>query len=240
MKKITLMLLSTLSLASLSFAGGSESFETSQTGFYLGVNAGPSLSERPSFNGYNALICAFCASLTPDVSPYTNFLNNYANYQAWGPGLGIQVGYRFHSPLRAEVETTWFQHSISTKSIIPAPYNRREAINFLTLMGNIFYDFSWKDHWAPYLGLGLGFGNSWGRLQELDIPVPPLRLDVNFNNDQQFVYQGILGLDYAFNRHWRAGLNYHIIGIPNTLDPTKNRININFENRFNLGLLYFF
>ncbi len=149
------------------------------------------------------------------------------------------------------------QHSAQNSArnvVVPAPFAGFYSLNNLqivTVLANGYYDFDMGNNFVPYVGLGLGWGQTQSRFNYI-----PAAANTGFNNTwtrNGFAFQGVLGLDYKITDNCRIGLAYHAIGI--TGGNNNNRVitvnNANFvlgngnnsflfENKINLGLSYFF
>jgi len=215
------------SITTSTLAGGPDPIPVDHSAFYLGIQGGASLTgvspnyEELFINAYNI----------PNAFPLSNQLNNFIHYSVLGLNVGGQFGYRFDNNVRIEAQADWFAHDIRTMNI-PNPYNLKRNMNFLALMGNIYYDFISDGKVIPYIGAGAGVILSWLRMVVPKLPVTPGTIYLVRNGHMKFAYQAIFGLDYRVNTKWQVGVNYHIL--------CNSDLGDSFENQFNLSVNYFF
>lgn len=215
-----------LIFATSALAGGPEQVPVTNSGFYLSGGAG------------------------------LNFLSNSNPYYTTGWGAAGAIGYRFNS-FRVEAEAAYLSHGVrSPLQDLEYPPFETVLVNpfrLVTVMANAYYDFDFGSRFVPYVGAGLGWAHTWTKFANTlihDDTLPPTVVTVKFDQNG-FAYQGILGLDYKINESVRVGLSYHAVGWTGDLNRNRNNsFNIitsnrflnssNFENKLNLGVIFFF
>ncbi len=255
-----------LVLATSAIAGGPElpPAPVENSGFYIGVNGGLSLlANYNNNNNFNngALVNGngFIA-----VNGVNAFQVPY-NYQTAGWNAGGAIGYRFNA-WRVEVEGSYMQHSangnarnlfIAVNGPFVAGTLNVNDLEIVTVLANGYYDFDMGNNFVPYVGLGLGWGQTQSRFNFF-----PVAANGGFNTTwtrNGFAFQGVLGLDYKITDNVRLGIAYHAVGITGgnnnnrvftvngvnnfvfgNGNGTGNNNNFLFENKINLGLSYFF
>ncbi len=243
-----------LVLATSALAGGPEvapapaAAPVETSGFYVGVNGG--LSLFPNYSDTNNNFPN--GNLVIPVNGINAVFVPYS-YQTAGWNAGASFGYRWNA-WRAELEGSYMQQAArnaARNQFIPGfgTYNLKN-LQILTVLANGYYDFDLGNNFVPYVGLGLGWGQTKTRFAFI-----PVNLNNSFNSSSTrngFAFQGVLGLDYKITDNVRLGLSYHAVGITGgsnnnrviTLNNTNNIVAPNngflFENKINLGLSYFF
>jgi OmpA-OmpF porin, OOP family len=170
------------------------------TGLYGSVAAGPSFFEdiTPTLDG------GITGSSATGVPTTTSFKTGFRTTAAlgWGWGNGIrteaEIGYS-----AADADNGFLSND--------------GRVTQYTFMGNFLYDFDTGTPWTPHVGVGLGVG-----LDRVGgVSVAPGVQTIN-NHGTLFTWQGIAGLEYAFNPQLRLGLDYRYLG---SSDMTINSTN---------------
>jgi OOP family OmpA-OmpF porin len=188
-----LILLGTV--AALSLAAASNTSAHNQ-GWYIGLEGGGTwVSDEEGFFGINS---------APAVLPETIEFDT-------GWAVLATVGYAFESNWRVEFEAGYRQNDIESIAIFPfpAPFTGDE-INEITLMANVLYDIPLTDRLSLALGLGAGVdraefspGPFWG----------------GDDDDWNFAFQAIAGLNYAITNRLDLTLTYRYLNVG---DPEFN------------------
>lgn len=218
-----------LVLATSALAGGPEPAPANKQGFYINGNGG------------------------------VNFLTQNYPYQSTGWNAGLALGYRFNQ-VRLEVAGSYLANNSNVQNLVlpltsfgiptgggVVSFGQLQLADALL---NGYYDFDFGSNFIPYVGAGVGYLHTSSTSTiagNRANPANNARWSVGTDN---MAFQGILGLDYQFNDHFRLGLSYHALGwtrdvrttpgsntglLPNgTYNPTR------FENLLNLGISYFF
>lgn len=111
-----------------------------------------------------------------------------------GMVLGAAFGYRYNSKLA--VELAWEYRSNESATQVGSTFypEGNYASNSFFLNGIYFFD-SWGKV-TPYAGAGLGW------LQEIDIDLELAGVETSYANSGNIVYQGFVGVEYAFAARW--------------------------------------
>jgi len=156
------------------------------TGPYVTVGAGASF--------YNDITPNLESGSLGNVATTTTFKTGFRTTAAagWGWGNGIRTEAEFGYSA-ADVDHGYLS-------------NDGRASQF-TLMGNFLYDFDTGTPWTPHVGVGLGVG--WDRVGGAEYPAGIQTIDTH---GTVFAWQGIAGLEYAFNPQLRLGVDYRYVG----------------------------
>ncbi len=96
-----------------------------------------------------------------------------------------------------------------------------------SLMANAYYDFTNSSAFTPYVGAGIG-------TEYLDADGINATTGRVHDQDWTFAYQGIAGVNYAFNRNWSAQVEYRYIGTTdadlNSSTGASNDLNFDSSN----------
>lgn len=242
-----------LVLATSALAGGPEVAPApvvDNSGFYVGVNGGLNLLANNNDGWNNGL-------LVNNVALVAINNGNWNGYRSTGWNIGGAIGYRYNN-WRVEVEGSYLQHNANNtlwgfNNAAGAFFGNfgLRRLQIVTALLNGYYDFDMGNNFVPYVGIGLG----WGQIQtRWNWGFAPAFGNAFFNNTwtrNTFAFQGVLGLDYKITDNVRLGVSYHAVGFANGND--NNRVwvlngnnfvvrnnRVSFENKFNLGLSYFF
>lgn len=243
-----------LLLATSAVAGGPEVAPApvvDNSGFYIGVNGGLNLLARNNNNWDNGFLVVNGVALVPVA---VNNVNNFWNYNTAGWNIGAALGYRYNN-WRVELEGSYMQHSANNtwfgfnlNNAFFGNFHTRN-LDIVTVLLNGYYDFDMGNNFVPYVGLGLGWGQTQTRWNfGFANVVNPFAASWTRNG---FAFQGVLGLDYKVTDNVRIGVSYHAVGLANGNNNGRlvalngfnfafGNHNIGFENKFNLGLSYFF
>lgn len=212
-----------LVLATSALAGGPEIAPApapDNSGFYVNANGG--------------------LAVLSDANPYSN--------TGWDAGLA--VGYRFNA-IRAEIAGSYIQQDVRSRfRSLPLALGFQAGwgdLQMATLMGNAYYDFDFGSSFVPYIGAGLGWLHSWSKFTISNPTIANSTIRIN-GNDNEFAFQGIVGLDYKITDNVRVGVSYHALAWTHSrlVGSTDARISgtltnrNSFENLINLGLSYYF
>ncbi len=150
--------------------------------------------------------------------------------------MAIACGNSYASGLRAELEIPYRFNDIDKYTMEgsnPEEFDRE--ISSLSLMANIYYDFSFDSAFKPFVGAGIGYS-------KLEIEG---RHD--HHNDYVFAYQVMAGCGYAITSKWIIDLQYRFFATEDPEfeinDPDLGNINIDAEyssQNLMLGLRYIF
>lgn len=243
-----------LVLATSALAGGPEVAPApvvDNSGFYIGINGGLNLLANGNNDWNNGFLVNNVA-----LVPINN--GNWWRYRNPGWNLGAALGYRYNN-WRVELEGSYMRHNSNNNlwgfnnavGVFFGNFNLNR-LQIITVLLNGYYDFDMGNNFVPYVGLGLGWAQTQTRWNWGFGPVfaPALNAFNNTWTRNGFAFQGVLGLDYKVTDNVRFGVSYHAVGITNS---NNNRVwalngfnfgfgnrNIGFENKFNLGLSYFF
>jgi opacity protein-like surface antigen len=114
-----------------------------------------------------------------------------------------EVGYRQDSMNRI-AWTTGF----------PGFSSNLDDLNQLTLMANMLYDIPLGDRFSVSLGAGVGF-------DRIDFNWPGFGANGWSDDDWQFAWQGIVGLNYEISPEWNVFVDYRYLNADGP-DFTKN------------------
>lgn len=137
-----------------------------------------------------------------------------------GFDVGGQVGYKMGN-IRLEGALSYLRHSVSS-SILPAGFSA--DFDALALMANGYYDFDMGNSFVPYVGAGIGWLHGWANAAFGGATASAV--------DNEFAYQGIVGIDYKIDPNMTVGVNYHIVSFTNSGGFIDNIINATFNYYF--------
>ncbi len=107
-----------------------------------------------------------------------------------GPDAGAQVGYQVGN-IRLEGAFTFFNNATNFNNV---------DLRMTTLMANGYYDFNVNSWVAPFLGVGLGWVHEWTTQNQFPVNSP---------ENNEFAYQGIVGIRFHATRHFVVDVDYH-------------------------------
>ena len=140
-----------------------------------------------------------------------NWLLNSSNHQFdTGYAVGGKVGYDFVGP-RVELEALYRNNQGRAQTSF-GPVSGQ--INQISTMVNGLYDFLPGAKITPYVGAGIG-------LAFADQGIVGCSMC-----STQFAYQGIVGVGYNVDRHWRVDLDARYYGTTNPGPYTNNDISL--------------
>ena len=177
-------------------------------GPYVSVGAGASFFEDITPQAQSG-----AAGLVPSTTTFKT-----------GPRAVVAGGWGWGNGLRTELEFGY-----STADVDNGFLSNDGKVRQFTLMGNAIYDFQTGTPWTPHIGFGLGIG--WDRVSGVD--TPPGILSINAHGNP-FQWQGIAGLEYAFNPQLRLGLDYRYIGSSDIDVSSSSNISPHADS-YNLG-----
>lgn len=133
---------------------------------------------------------------------------NSASYNgSWN--AGVRFGYQ-SNPMRYELEYTYIKANLKRFSV----NNVRQLgvkgyFNASLLMANVYYDFpEMLPQIAPFLGVGIGYAFVEGRYDSAG----PFFLTVYRPENNEFAYQGTVGLTYNFSENYSVNIAYRYVG----------------------------
>lgn len=149
------------------------------------------------FGGYTYLPNNVSITSIDGVRNSTSYVGGY--------NAGGGFGYQSH-PLRYEIEYTYLSAGTDSFSINYIKQTGVKGNAFANLfMANIYYDCpELIPAIAPYLGIGIGYAN----LQTTLNSTGPAGLTYFRATDNEFAYQGTLGLTYNFAENYGAHIGY--------------------------------
>jgi OOP family OmpA-OmpF porin len=116
-----------------------------------------------------------------------------------GYDIGMQIGYRFNKNIRVEGAYDYMSQDVTDVD--------DSSINASVLMVNGYYDFDFGSKFVPYVGVGIGSLMPSATYSDTSIT----------NSDQnQFAYQGIVGVDYKVSEKVSVGVNYRYMSWTDT------------------------
>ncbi len=141
----------------------------------------------------------------------------------------LAAGYDFANPMRMEIEFMHMKNDLDQLSYDNAYGNFNEGdMKTQSFMLNGYYDVATGSPWTPYIGVGIG----WSKL-DLGTPGFPAA-----DNDDDFSYELIGGVAYAFNEKWSIDAEYRFLG---TGDATISGADYNLNsNNLMFGVRYSF
>jgi OmpA-OmpF porin, OOP family len=156
------------------------------TGPYATIAAGPSFYE----------------DITPSLEP--GALGNVATTTTFKTGFRTTaaLGWGWGNGFRTE-----FEFGYSAADVNNGYLSNDGRVSEFTLLGNALYDFDTGTPWTPHVGVGLGVGLD--RVGGVNFPAGVQTID---NHGTLFTWQGIAGLEYAFNPQLRLGVDYRYVG----------------------------
>ena len=144
-----------------------------------------------------------------------NWLLNSGNHQFdTGYAVGGKVGYDFVGP-RLEVEALYRNNG--GRAFVATPFGPGVVsgqINQISTMVNGLYDFFPGAKLTPYVGAGIGLAFVDQGLRGCSMC------------STQFAYQGIVGIGYNVDRHWRIDLDGRYYGTTNPGAYTNNDLSL--------------
>jgi len=149
---------------------------TSSSNFYVGVQGGYTMTSGTQENVINK------KSTKPNMS---DLYNN-------GFNAGGQVGYQMKGALPIRLEVAGNYYSLAKNK------DKGDAdFSAWDVMGNVYYDLN-MGKFAPYLGVGVGYGNI------------SLKGKSDTSSDGGLAYQGMAGINYSINDRIDLGVGYHL------------------------------
>lgn len=242
--KLLLSVFLTTALAQTAAAGTHD-----RQGAYLGIELGVAEQEEVTLNMRDNDVPTRCDQTLRALRPgATGFMDIDAasladengcerGQDVWGnrhdvdTGFigGFQAGYMF-GDFRAEVEYLYRSHSSggrrTNSDVLPstAELIRDEqgldGLHSHSVFANLYYDFTGKSRFTPYVGAGIGFSKidyvfdalyqrNLGTAEFGNTPEVARGTTTDTNDelsDEVFGYQFMVGSDYAINKSWSIGL----------------------------------
>lgn len=150
-----------------------------------------------------------------------------------GFGGSIALGNAYDNNWRAEAELNY--HRSGSKSIDSAAASGDTSA--LGLMLNGYFDLPTNTAWTPYIGIGVG-----GALLSYD-NVSPVGASLIDDQDLEFAYQGIVGINYKLNAQANVFTDYRYFGTTDLNFRTDSATDVDSEfgeHRFMVGLRWSF
>jgi len=153
--------------------------------------------------------------------------------------FGIAGGYKW-GPWRGELDLDYSHNGLRSGTNVFTGATRSSGLggssSNLAFMLNGYYDFATGTRFTPYLGFGVG--GDYFSLHQVKTTTLASNISIANSNDVVFAYQPIVGVSYAINDQWSAGLEYRYFSTtdakikyqPNppagkfTIDPTSHNI----------------
>lgn len=112
------------------------------------------------------------------------------------------LGYYFTDSLRGELESGYLSNDVDGTD---ASNSASGDISAIPVMANLIYDINTSGSLTPFIGAGLGLA-----MVDFDGVDPVSTTSIN-DDATEFAYQGIAGLNYAFNERTSAYLRYQYL-----------------------------
>jgi OOP family OmpA-OmpF porin len=145
------------------------------------------------------------ASFYEDITPSleTGAQGNVATTSTFKTGFRTTgaLGWGWGNGIRTEFEFGYSQADVDHGFL-----SNDGRVTEYTIMGNALYDFDTGTPWTPHVGVGLGIGLD--RVGGESFPPGVQSIDAH---GSLFTWQGIAGLDYAFNPQLHLGADYRYI-----------------------------
>jgi len=153
--------------------------------------------------------------------------------------FGIAGGYKW-GPWRGELDLDYSENGMRSGTNVFSGATRSSGLggssSNLAFMLNGYYDFATGTPFTPYLGFGVGA--DYFSLHQVKTTGLASNISISNNSNVVFAYQPIVGVSYAINDQWSAGLEYRYFSTtdaslkyqPNppagkfTIDPTSHNI----------------
>lgn len=122
----------------------------------------------------------------------------------YDPGFatGVFLGYDA-GMFRGEIETTYYASEVDTLTVTGTSLGAGADVTALSFMVNAYWDFENSSAFTPYLGVGIGGANvEFENLTILGFSIP------GDQDDTQFAYQFMAGVDYSLTEMMMLGLSY--------------------------------
>lgn len=126
---------------------------------------------------------------------HTRGVNTTYSYDTGWVGL-VGGGWGFGNGFRVEGELGHRGSSVS---------NTTGDVDANSVMGNVLYDIATGTRITPYVGVGTGFAD----VHFHNVGAPGTSIS---DSDVVWAYQGIAGLTYQLDRHWKLDANYRYFG----------------------------
>lgn len=163
-----------------------------------------------------------------DISDATGSIG--AEFDA-GLAMGLAVGKSFDSA-RAELEFAYRKNDLDRFTAAGFGVAASGEITSKSLMANLYYDFSPKEQWSPFVGAGLGLA----RIEVDDISV--VGINIGNGDDTVFAWQLMAGVGCKVADNTRLDLSYRYLA---TADPDFSGISAEFKSHnLLLGLRFGF
>ncbi len=163
-------------------------------GFYLGLNAGATFTNDGDFsNGTNS----------GEVG-----MDTTANFAG-------AIGYQGHPNVRGEIEVSYRQADIEDITVNGTTAAVSGDLDTLTVLANVYYDFTTGGPFRPYISSGLGVARH-------DIQIDGATDD----DDTVFAYQAGLGASYDISPMTALTLGYRFLG---SSDPDYSGTEVEYD-----------
>lgn len=142
----------------------------------------------------------FALNEDPDISRAAATFSGAEMDESWSFGAGL--GYNFGDNLRGDI-TVDHRFEADLNSIDPATgAANRTTLASTVILANLYYDFRDRNHFTPYVGLGLGVTNN-----ELDEQSGATASDFSFD----LAAAAMAGFSYRLRNEWTFDAGYRFL-----------------------------